>query len=315
MRRSSDRPRTVVENVTATKQAIEEVARRQGRGATALRNYVGHLLELNPNSTRPYVTPVGYDSGIEFTHNGVIARAEDGTLRNLDCADANLREVWADGGLYATGGITGHGIVCNGVLTQNGQINAGTNPIYVGDVHGQALYGWGVDTTALTVRGGSNMGTISCGQINMGLAQIYMGDLHAQTVFYTGLVNASDPGAKKDIRNPRAVLGKSLLQAVRDAPVSVYRFREDVPAVANQAGKDKIGLMATEVPAIARATYRGPRHEDAEGNEVVPEVPGVDTASMVSILWGAVRDLADELDAAKARITALENRGPAGPPG
>lgn len=102
----------------------------------------------------------------------------------------------------------------------------------------------------------------------------------------------SDRTMKEDIRQAST---KSALQAVRDTPVALWRYKEDSKGA--DGGQQHLGPMAQDLQKNA-------------GDEVAPGGKQIDLISANGLVMGAVQELAERVDSIAAKVGAGKGGAP-----
>ena len=82
--RSEDKPRTMTDRVADASARLDEVNRALGRGAPALRDSAGNVLEMNADAPYPLLTPQGIDAAVAFTSDGTVKITSPDTTQDRD---------------------------------------------------------------------------------------------------------------------------------------------------------------------------------------------------------------------------------------
>lgn len=144
--RSSDKPTGVVESVADTQTQIESLARAQGRGSSALRGG-SNVIEVNPDSRVPLLTPVGVDVGLGFESGTLQVVSGDGqSPRGL-----TAQSVVTTGGAYVTETLTADRLIAgNGIDCGAGSIHG----VHTGSARLDTAYVGGALTANNIIAGG-----------------------------------------------------------------------------------------------------------------------------------------------------------------
>lgn len=297
--RSSDQPTTVPDSVAANRAAVEELARRQGRGAAALRNSAGHVIDLDTGSQVPMLAP-------KVTNPD----GSDRPMTGMSFTDTGIQVVTAAGG---SGSVTAGAVSANGSVTANGDVSAGGN-VTAG---GAGSFPGGL---------GSNNGAGINGQLNltgnlaMGFFEIFCGTIHAQALQcgdvggangnwagnqtaprFVATVGFFGPGApsERQLKEETGQLNDPL-ETIRKLRPAVWKWRNPERfglenATETVLGGEHVGIYVDELAdADPRAVRTNP-----EGDV------GYEDRALMAYLVGAAQQLAQQNDALIAEVGRL----------
>lgn len=111
--RSEDKARTVTDRINSTSTRLDEVVRAQGRGAPAIRDSAGNVLEMNPDAPYPLLTPQNIDAAVAFTPDGTVKITSADTSEDRDMTVATIHasnSIGTSGNFVAQGdvNVVGH---------------------------------------------------------------------------------------------------------------------------------------------------------------------------------------------------------------
>lgn len=304
--RSEDRPRTTVGRQTHTERRIDELARTVGRGAPALRDSSGNVLEMNPNAPYPLLGPQGTDAAVAFTPDGTIkitsadtTEDRDMTVRLIHASDS----VGTSGNLIAQGDVNVVGTVIGSWVHSTGNINAdvsigaGLNIIAGGNVSG-ASANFGPLTSGQT-----QTGNLVCGQVNTsgdifapgrnistdpaGImhSALYVGGTFQGHGVFDSTTTISDAQLKTDFSE----VDDADVDALLVAPVQRWRWRADI----TEDDREHVGPVAQDMPEIAAV-------ETDDGRL------GIDQTTYSGLLLALCQRQQRQIDELTARLEALE---------
>lgn len=293
VRRSSDAPRTVPDTISAQAARLDEAARAQGRGSTALRDASGNVLQMNGDAPYPLLRPLGVDASVAFSQDGTVKIVSPDTQQDRDMT---VRDIGSSGTVDAprfrsgATNVDGNGLNTIGVAA-SGTIGAARftcGPVNI-DFNGIA-------TPGIAAGGTIGAARFTCGTVNIAPAGIAT----------PGLTSGGEVGAVlgtfNDLRYGRLVPWSAerlkyqrkpiehaaALSAVNEITWDMWRYKpsEDVDDI--QAAQQHVGPMADELaeqPLLAGLVVR-----DDDG-----EIQGYDLTSLVGVLGKAVADLSAEV--------------------
>lgn len=293
VRRSSDEPRTVPDTLAAQSARLDEAARAQGRGSTALRDASGNVLQMNGDAPYPLLRPLGVDGSMAFAPDGTVKIISPDTLQDRNMT---VRDVASSGRVdaprFTSGAVNldGNGLNTIGVAASG---TVGAARFACGPVN--------IDPAGIAAPGGNFGGTVgaarfTCGTINIdpggiaapgkGITTDPNGGMWSKDywggTFHGVLVAGSAPQVKRHVQD----ITDSALAAT--ANLRWQRWNYD-PAQVNVDGDD---------------TYVGPMVDDMAENPLLAEIvrtgadgepEGYDVASLVGVLGKAVAELAGQV--------------------
>lgn len=178
--------------------------------------------------------------------------------------------------------VYGYDVYADRVHVGNSYVDGGVGFFPQCNGYGAAFGGVGIGG------GGINTGNRA---VDAFLAPMYAG------AFFT---NISEERFKRDI----IPVADSQLDVVRGAPVYHFRYRRDVPVTSSPAHDGDEEAAA----AAAEKWRRGPMADDLPDHVLgdTPRGRAPELGAMLNTAWAAIGELSDKLDAALARIAALE---------
>lgn len=287
--RSEDKARTVTDRISDASRRLDEAVRAQGRGAPALRDSSGNVLQMNADAPYPLLTPLGIDAAVAFTSDGTVKITSPDVAEDRDLT---VRTIVASGGVHTDGEIradegirTEAGLSCGGAFAASGDATFVRVLADNVSITGNSIWSYARDGA---VRWGADGAFEVCSRDGTIFKGIRSSNFETDTPSWRRL--------KTGHRPLREVLGHSALDEVNGLDISAWRYDPDTaPDLAD--GVEHIGLHYDELhPKLLNRRVA----DDGEVRE------GLDLRQMLNVALAAVQDLSREVVELRGRVDALE---------